>query len=121
MPQQQHTCLTCGFLTVRGREISATERQALVAERAPADAEHLRCYLELWDELSPDAGVPDVLREVQTPRTCVGHFAHEPGQSPKQHLLASVQRERRRPRWQVPTVVGVLLVVGTLVARSCIS
>ena len=79
---QQHSCLTCGFLTVRGREISATERQALVAERAPADAEHLRCDLELWDELSPDAGLPDVLREVQTSRTCVGHFVHESDNHP---------------------------------------
>ena len=93
----QHSCLTCGFLTVRGREISVAERQALVAERAPADAEHLRCYLELWDELSPDAGLPNVLREVQTSRTCAGYFSHESGQSPKQHLVTSVQR-RRRPR-----------------------
>ena len=114
--QQQHTCLTCGFLTVRGREISATERQALVADRAPADAVHLRCYLELWDELRPDVGLPDVLREVQTSRTCAGHLSHEPGQSPKHHLVASQQRRRRRPQWQVTTLVGVLLVVGTLVA-----
>ena len=120
MPQQ-HTCLTCGFLTVGGREISATERQALVAERAPADAVHLRCYLELWDELSPDVGLPDVLREAQTLRTCKGHLSHEPGQSPKQHLLTSVRRQRRRPQWQVATLVSVLLFVGILVARSCTS
>lgn len=121
MPQQ-HACLACGFLTVRGREISATERQGLVAERAPADAEHMRCYLELWHEIKPDSGLPDVLREVQTLRTCTGYFAHEPGQSPKHHLVTSVQRQRRRPQWQVTTVLGVLLVVGgTLVARSCMS
>ena len=117
----QHTCITCGFLTVQGREVSATERQALVAERPPADAEHLRCYLELWDELGPDAGLPDALREAQTPRTCAGHFSHEPGQSPKQHLVTSVQQRRRRPRWRVATLAGALLVVVALVGRSCVS
>ena len=118
---QQHTCLTCGFLTVRGREISATERQALVAEQAPADAEHLRCYLELWDEFNPDGGPPPAVREAQILRTCAGHLSHEAGRSPKDHLVISVQRQRRRPRWKVATIVGVLLVVGTLVARGCTS
>ncbi len=120
MPQQ-HTCLTCGFLTVRGREISAAERQALVAERAPADAVHLRCHLELWDELNLGDGVPDVLREAQTVRTCAGHLTYEPGHSPKHYLITSVQRSRRRPQWQVATLVGVLLMVGTLVVRGCLS
>ena len=120
MPQQ-HTCLTCGFLTVRGREISATERQAMVAE-APADAVHLRCYLELWDELSLEGGLPDAVREAQALRTCAGHLSHEPGQSPKRHLVTSMRMQRqrwRRPRWQVATLVGVLLVVGTLIAWGC--
>ena len=119
--RQQDTCLTCGFLTVRGREINATERQALVADRAPADAERLECYLELWNEVSPNGGLPDVLREAQTVRTCAGHLPHEPGQSPKHHLVRSVQQKRRRPQWQVATLAGVLLLVGTLIARSCIS
>ena len=118
---QHHTCLTCGFLTVRGREISATERNALVTERTPADAVDLRCHLELWDERGLDGGLPDVVREAQTLRTCTGHLAYKPGQSPKDHLVTSVQRARRRPRWQVATLAGVLLVVGTLVARGCLS
>lgn len=35
MPEPQ-PCLTCGFLTVRGREVIAPERQALGPGRAPA-------------------------------------------------------------------------------------
>ena len=120
MPQE-YTCLTCGFLTVRGREFTATERQALATDRPPADAVDLRCYLELWDEISPDSGLPDVLREAQTPRTCAGHLSHEPGQSPKRHLLTSVRRQRRPPKWRVATLAGGLLVVGALVVRSCLS
>ncbi len=118
MPRQ-HTCLTCGFLTVQGREISATERQALAGEQAPADAVHLRCHLELWDELSLDGSLANVRREAKTERTCAGYLTYAPGQSPKDHLVTSVQRSRRRPRWQVATLAGVLLVVGTLVARGC--
>ena len=118
MPQQ-HTCLTCGFLMVGGREVSSTDRQALVTEQAPADAAQIRCYLELWDEFTLAEGLKDVRREAQTPRTCAGHFAHTPGRSPKQHLVSSVQRQRARPQWQVATVVGVLLAVGALLARSC--
>ena len=121
MPQQ-HTCLTCGFLTTGGRETSATERKALVTEETPADAVDLRCHLELWDEPGLDGGLPDVLREAQTLRICAGHLTYEPGHSPKDHLVTSVQRSRRRPRWQIATLAGGLLVVGTLLAaRGCLS
>ena len=123
MPRQ-HACLACGFLTVQGREINATERQALAGEQAPADAVHLRCHLELWDELGLNGGLPDVLREARIMRTCVGHLAYTPGQSPKDHLVTSVQRQRRRqrrPQWLAATLAGMLLVVGTLIAQSCMS
>jgi hypothetical protein len=114
-------CLTCGFLTLRGQEYLAIDREALSPERAPAEAVHLRCYLELWDDVRPERGLPDVIREAHAVRTCAGHLTHQPGQSPKQHLVISVQRHRRRPRWQMPTVVGILLVVGAFFARSCLS
>lgn len=116
-----HTCLTCGFLTRPGQEFLAKEREALVAEQAAAEAVRLGCYLELWDEGRLERSLPNLLQEVQTARTCVGYLAHEPGQSPKQHLVKSVQRQRRRPRWHVPALVGLLLVIGigAVLARGC--
>ena len=123
MPRQ-HACLACGFLTVQGRELNATERQALAGEQAPADAVHLRCHLELWDELSLDGSLANVRHETKTERTCAGHLTYAPGQSPKDHLVTSVQRQRRRqwrPQWMAATLAGVLLVVGALLARSCMS
>lgn len=116
-----HTCLTCGFLTLGGQEYVGIDREALSHEGAPAGAVHLRCYLELWDDVRPERGLPDVLREAHAERTCAGHLTYQTGQSPKQHLVTSVQRSRRRPRWHIPTLVGGLLAVGALFASSCLS
>lgn len=116
-----HSCLTCGFLTLRGEEYLAVDRQSLSPERAPDDTVQLRCYLELWDDVRLERGIPDVLREAYAKRTCAGHLTHQPGQSPKQHLVMSVQQHRRRPRWQIPVMVGALLAVGALFAGSCLS
>lgn len=113
------TCLTCGFLTLRGQEYLAVDREALSAEQAPEHAVSLGCYLELWDDTRLERGLPDVLREAHAERTCAGHLAYQPGQSPTQHLVTSVQQHRRRPRWQIPTVVAALLAVGALFVRSC--
>ena len=77
--------------------------------------------LELWDDVRLERGLPDVLREAHAVRTCAGHLTHQPGQSPTQHLVTSVQQHRRRPRWQIPTMVGVLLAAGAFFARSCLS
>lgn len=101
MPQR--TCLDCGFLTLRGHEVTHPERVTLGTRGKsavmPSHPEQTTCLKNLWDydlHYSGDSW-EGVLSELETPRDkCQGFLQYEAGLSPAKHIERQEQERRER-------------------------
>ena len=103
------TCLNCGFLTIKGHELSEGERIMLgtrgVSAKMPANPELTRCAKGLWKDYELNYvgnSLDAVFEEIDCPRqTCRGFFQYEPGHTPAKHFELQEQRRRERLQWRI--------------------
>ncbi len=118
------TCLDCGFLTIRGRELSRPERIILGTKGQsavmPADAEQTRCFKNLWllyDLTYATANFSGVIEEIERDRNqCPGFALYEAGFTLEQHLEHQKDQRKERLQWKI-AILGILsALVGIVLA-----
>lgn len=117
------TCLDCGFLTIKGRELTQAERFMLSTRGRsavmPANTEQTGCSKNLWVdyELTYFGDSEDgVFEEIERPRRkCPGFFWHEHGFTPAQHLEHQEQRRREQLQWKIAILGFFGGVLGALI------
>lgn len=106
------TCLDCGFLTIRGYELTQADRVMLRTRGQsavmPADPEQTGCYRNCWTDYdltySGDS-LNGVFEELGRPRQkCPGFFQYEPGFTPAQDLERQEERRREQVQWRTAKV-----------------
>ncbi len=123
---QKKTCLDCGFLTIRGRELSRPERIMLStcgkSAVMPAHSEQTRCFKNLWDyDLHYSGDTFDgVVDEIGRSRDdCSGFAPYEAGLHPGKHLENQLEMRKEKLRWRIAKLGfwGALLggIVGTII------
>lgn len=102
------TCYDCGFLTIRGRELTRADRIELYSITSnsssaslPADPNSTRCYKGLWDsDLDTFTDFATLHDELRQDRSRCNYFVqYEPNFSPLKHQER--QDEKRKERLQL--------------------
>ena len=121
------TCLDCGFLTIRGHEISQPERAMLgtggISAVMPADPEQTRCFKNLWVQYELTYTGDDfhgVIEEIERDRTqCPGFAKYEARFFPEQHLENQIEQRKEKLQWRIAKLgfFGALFggIAGTII------
>ena len=121
----KRTCLSCGFLTIQGFEISQPERKMIGTHGQsvvmPAHPEQTRCFKNLWDYDLIYVGdtFDGVIEEIGRNRDdCPGFLPYEAGLTPAQHLESQVEQRKEKLQWRIAKLGfwGALLggIAGTI-------
>ena len=123
---RKRTCLDCGFLTIRGRELTQPERVMLGTKGQsavmPANADQTRCFKNLWDYDLTYVGdnFGGVVEEIERERhQCRGFAPYEAGFTPEQHLEHQIDQRKEKLQWRIAKLsfFGALLggVIGIMI------
>lgn len=109
--KKSKTCLDCGFLTIRGAELSKATRLMLSClgtnsqSTMPANPEQAFCYKNLWvnyDLSYSGDSLIGVIEELQEDRDqCSGFLSYEAGFAPEQHIEHQIELRKERLQWKI--------------------
>jgi hypothetical protein len=117
------TCLDCGFLTIRTREVTQAQRVMLASRgesaAMPTHSEQTDCFRNLWVEYDLNYWEPSlegVFDELKRSRDkCVGFFPYESGFTPAQHLERQEGRRREKLQWRIARLGFFGALLGALI------
>ncbi len=123
---QVKTCLDCGFLTIRRRELSQADRVMLGAKGRssvmPANPEQTQCFKNLWtqyDLMYAAASFGGVVEEIGRDRKpCQGFTVYEAGFTPEQHLEHPIDRRKEKLQWRIAKLGFLGALLGGIVATA---